>query len=123
MKTVSLAFSILLAGNSLALAEGERACRPLSEVRAESDAARHQWIELSREQWYFIAGIYSLNPNTPAGLPFGNKAVLITEGDAPNMGIILFVDGPLACIPMPIPADILSELRNVGVKINHEGAL
>ena len=39
-------------------------------------ARNGKWIELTPAQWQFLRGVYALNPETPAGLPYGDKAVL-----------------------------------------------
>jgi hypothetical protein len=40
-------------------------------------------------------GVYVLNPNTPPGLPFGDKAVLV-QVDGKADGLVLFIDGEMA---------------------------
>ena len=66
-------------------------------------ARNGKWIELTPEQWEFMRGIYAMNPETPAGLPYGDKAVL-AQVDGNSGGLVFFIDGDKACTPMPVPS-------------------
>jgi hypothetical protein len=79
-----------------------------------------RWIELTADQWQFLRGIYAMNPQTPAGLPYGDHAVLAqVAGD--TGGLIFFIDGDKACTPMPVPGELISMMRDVATNtINHE---
>ena len=94
-------------------------------LRAEERVTAHngKWIELTPEQWQFIRGIYAMNPQTPAGLPYGDKAVL-AQIDGNNGGMIFFIDGDKACTPMPIPgrARLDDQRRRDRSTINHEAS-
>jgi hypothetical protein len=81
-----------------------------------------RWIELTVDQWQFLRGIYAMNPQTPPGLPYGDRAVLAQlSGD--TGGMIFFIDGDKACTPMPVPGELLAMMRDVATKtINHEGS-
>jgi hypothetical protein len=90
-------------------------------VPKQAIAARNgKWIELTPDQWQFLRGIYAMNPQTPAGLPFGDKAVLAqVEGNAG--GLVFFIDGDKACTPMPVPHELLAMMHDVATAtINHE---
>lgn len=90
-------------------------------VPKDAIAARNgKWIELTPEQWQFLRGIYVVNPDTPAGLPYGDKAVLAqVEGNAG--GLVFFIDGDKACTPMAIPHELLAMMHDVATEtINHE---
>jgi hypothetical protein len=104
------------------MAHAEGVCRPLADIRAE--VAAHgdgRWIELTPEQWQFSRGIFVLNPNTPPGLPYGDRAALIQRADDKG-GLVLFLDGDRACEPMAMPADAIELLMRVGSgEITHEG--
>jgi hypothetical protein len=67
-----------------------------------------------------MRGIYAMNPETPAGLPYGDKAVLAqVEGN--NGGMVFFIDGDKACTPMPIPVELITMMRDVATDtISHE---
>ncbi|HLW91623.1 MAG TPA: hypothetical protein VKS78_10015 [Roseiarcus sp.] len=80
------------------------------------------WIELTPDQWQFLRGIYAMNPQTPPGLPYGDRAVLAQlSGD--TGGMIFFIDGDKACTPMPVPGELLAMMRDVATNtINHEGS-
>ncbi len=80
-----------------------------------------KWIELTPEQWEFLRGIYAMNPLTPSGLPFGDKAAL-ARVDGRKDGLVFFIDGDRACTPMPAPEALLSLMDDVATaKIPHEG--
>jgi hypothetical protein len=86
-------------------------------------AARNgKWTELTPEQWQFLRGVYVMNPQTPAGLPYGDKAVLAQVENYPD-GLVFFIDGDKACTPMRAPPELLALIQEVGTaKINHPGA-
>ena len=86
-------------------------------------AARNgKWIELTPEQWQFLRGVYVMNPQTPAGLPYGDKAVLAQVENYPD-GLVFFIDGDKACTPMRAPPELLALMQEVATaKINHVGA-
>ncbi len=76
-------------------------------------------MELTDIQRAFVAGVYVLNPNMPAGLPVGDKAVLATVDETPN-GEIFFVDGDVTCSPMEIPKQLIDMIVSVGAgAVNH----
>jgi hypothetical protein len=80
-----------------------------------------KWIELSGDQWQFLRGIYVMNPLTPPGLPYGDKAVLAkVPGD--KGGVVFFIDDKRACTPMPVPDELLKLMDDVVTgTIAHEG--
>src|ERR1700679_1501452 len=75
-------------------------CVDISVPKDAITARNGKWIELTPEQWQFMRGIYAMNPQTPAGLPYGDKAVL-AQIDGNNGGMVFFIDGNKACTPMP----------------------
>src|SRR5271168_3418960 len=78
-----------------------------------------KWTELTPAQWQFLRGVYVLNPNTPPGLPFGDKAVLV-EVDGKAGGLVLFIDGDMACTPMAIPQPLATIVQGVATAaVNH----
>jgi hypothetical protein len=95
-------------------------CTDVSVPKSAIAAHNGKWIELTSEQWEFLRGVFVLNPNTPPGLPYGDKAVLAqVEGDAG--GLVFFIDGDRACTPMAIPGVLVSMMREVGAQtISHE---
>jgi hypothetical protein len=97
-------------------------CVDVSVPKSAIKAHDGKWIELTPEQWEFLRGIYAMNPNTPPGLPYGDKAVLAqVEGSAG--GLVFFIDGEKACTPMPIPHELVVMMRDVATAtINHEGS-
>ena len=118
--------SVLALSSSLmsatAMAENQSRCVDVSVPKDAIMARNGRWIELTPEQWQFMRGIYAMNPQTPAGLPYGDKAVLAqVEGD--SGGMILFIDGDKACTPMPVPRELLDMMFKIGSgDIAHEGS-
>ena len=95
-------------------------CIDISVPKGAIAARNGKWIELTPEQWQFLRGIYAMNPETPAGLPYGDKAVLAqVEGN--TGGLVFFIDGNKACTPMPVPHELLAMMHDVATAtINHE---
>jgi len=87
----------------------------------EGSRGKGKWIDVTSEQWQFLRGIYAMNPLTPPGLPYGDKAALATvEGN--TGGLVFFLDGDRACTPMPVPKELLVMMDDVATaKITHEG--
>jgi hypothetical protein len=97
-------------------------CVDVSVPKNAVMARNGKWIELTPEQWQFLRGVYVLNPETPAGLPYGDKAVL-AQLDNVAGGLVFFIDGDKACTPMRAPPALLTLMDDVATaKINHEGA-
>jgi hypothetical protein len=97
-------------------------CVEISVPKKAVEARNGKWIELTPERWQFLRGIYAMNPQTPPGLPYGDKAAL-AKVDGNSGGLIFFIDGAKACTPMPVPDTLLSMMDDVATaKINHEGS-
>ena len=95
-------------------------CVDISVPKQAVEARNGKWIELTTDQWQFLRGIYAMNPLTPPGLPYGDKAVLAKmEGD--SGGLVFFIDGDRACTPMPVPDELLVMINDVATaNIQHE---
>jgi hypothetical protein len=97
-------------------------CVEVSAPKQVIEARNGKWIELTPEQWQFLRGIYSMNPLTPPGLPYGDKAALATV-DGNSGGLVFFIDGDKACTPMAVPDKLLAMIDDVATaKIAHEGS-
>jgi hypothetical protein len=97
-------------------------CVNVSVPRQAIEARNGKWIELTSEQWQFLRGIYVTNPETPPGLPYGDKAVL-ARMESGSGGLVFFIDGDKACTPMRAPPQLLALMQEVATgNINHEGA-
>ena len=97
-------------------------CVDVSVPKGAIKARDGKWIELTSEQWQFLRGIYAMNPDTPPGLPYGDKAVL-AEVEGSTGGLVFFIDGEKACTPMPIPHELVAMMQDVATAtINHEGS-
>jgi hypothetical protein len=101
-------------------ADNTSRCVDVSVPKSAITAHNGRWIQLTSEQWQFMRGIYAMNPQTPAGLPYGDKAVL-AQVDGNAGGMVFFIDGDKACTPMPIPVELIAMMRDVATDtINHE---
>ena len=105
----------------VAFADDLTRCVDVSVPKKAVEAEKGTWIELTPEQWEFLRGIYAMNPTTPPGLPFGDKAAL-AKIDGRDSGLVFFLDGDRACTPMTAPKELLALLDDVATaKIAHEG--
>ena len=96
-------------------------CVDAAIPRGAVEARNGRWTELTPEQWQFLRGIYAMNPSTPPGLPYGDKAVL-AQVDGYTDGLVFFIDGDKACTPMNAPPQLVVLMQEVGIgSINHEG--
>jgi hypothetical protein len=113
---------ILLPHVALAADEANSRCVDAAVPKQLIEARNGKWIELTPNQWEFLRGIYAMNPQTPAGLPYGDRAVL-ARIDGDTGGVVFFIDGDKACTPMPVPDELLTMMNDVGTAtINHEGS-
>jgi hypothetical protein len=113
----------LMTAPNLAFAEDNAAglCVDVSIPRDATKARNGRWIELTPQQWQFLRGIYVMNPYTPPGLPYGDKAAL-AEVDSSSGGVVFFIDGEKACTPLRAPPQLLALMQEVATGgINHEG--
>ncbi len=111
-----------LALPDIACADGAPRCVDVSVPKKVIESQKGRWIELSEEQWEFLRGIYAMNPLTPPGLPYGDRAAL-ARVDGNDSGLVFFLDGNRACTPMEAPKALLALLDDVATaKISHEGS-
>ena len=97
-------------------------CVDVAVPKKAIEARNGKWIELTADQWQFLRGIYAMNPTTPPGLPYGDKAAL-AQIDGDGGGLVFFIDGDRACTPMPVPKQLLVMMDDVATaKITHEGS-
>lgn len=108
--------ALLFAGPALARSD----CADLSVPKSAIAAHDGKWAEVTPEQYRFLEGIYAMDPATPPGLPYGDRAVLATA-DGMKGGIIFWIDGDRACTPMPIPPELIEMMNDVAAgAISHE---
>jgi len=118
---MALAVGLAVLPQMVHAAEGAARCVDSSVPKHAAEAHHGKWIELTSDQWQFLRGIYAMNPLTPPGLPYGNKAALV-EIDGRSGGMVFFIDGDKACTPMAVPDQLLAMMDDVATaKINHEG--
>ena len=105
----------------VAFADEAARCVDVSAPKKAVEAQNGKWIELTSDQWQFLRGIYAMNPETPPGLPYGDRAA-IARFDGIGSGIVFFIDGDRACTPMTAPPELLSLMKDVAThSIKHEG--
>ena len=105
-----------------AYADDAGRCVDVSVPKKAVEAKNGKWVLLTPEQWEFLRGVYAMNPTTPPGLPFGDKAAL-ARLDGRDFGLVFFIDGDRACTPMEAPKELLALLDDVATaKISHEGS-
>jgi hypothetical protein len=123
LSTRSLALAGALAALPQIVAAAESGqCVDVSVPKHAIEARNGKWIQLTPDQWEFLRGIYAMNPLTPPGLPYGDKAAL-ARVDGNSGGLVFFIDGDKACTPMPVPDKLLAMMDDVATaKINHEGS-
>ena len=125
MSTRSLAVAAALAALALpdiACADTAPRCVDVSVPKKAVESQKGRWIELTAQQWEFLRGIYAMNPLTPPGLPYGDRAAL-ARVDGNDSGLVFFLDGNRACTPMEAPKALLALLDDVATaKISHEGS-
>jgi hypothetical protein len=111
---------IALAPNAAFAGDAAARCTDISVPKHAIEAHNGKWIELTSEQWQFLRGVFVLNPNTPPGLPYGDKAVLAQVADDPG-GLVFFIDGNRACTPMAVPGALITMIKDVAAaNIIHE---
>jgi hypothetical protein len=121
IRSLALAGALAVLPQIVAAAESAQ-CVDVSVPKHAIEARNGKWIQLTPEQWEFLRGIYAMNPLTPPGLPYGDKAAL-AKVDGNDGGLIFFIDGDKACTPMPVPDKLLAMMDDVATaKINHEGS-
>ena len=106
----------------LAYASDVAHCVDVAVPKKVVEAQKGKWIELTADQWQFLRGIYAMNPLTPPGLPYGDKAAL-AKVDGNAGGLVFFIDGDRACTPMSVPDTLLTMMDDIATaKIPHEGS-
>ena len=120
--SLAMAAALVMAPHLARAADGGGVCVDISVPKKAIEAHNGRWIQLTPDQWEFLRGIYAMNPLTPPGLPYGDKAALAkVEGD--SGGLVFFIDGDKACTPMPVPDKLLTMMDDVATaRINHEGS-
>jgi hypothetical protein len=123
-RPLALAVGLAVLPRTVDAAEDTARCVDASVPKHAVEARHGKWIELTSEQWQFLRGIYAMNPLTPLGLPYGDKAALV-KTDGNSRGMAFFIDGDKACTPMAVPDQLLAIMDDVAAaKISHaESAL
>jgi hypothetical protein len=119
---LALAVGLVVLPQMVHAGEGAVRCVDASVPKHVADAHHGKLIELTSDQWQFLRGIYAMNPLTPPGLPYGDKAALL-KIDGRSGGMVFFIDGDKACTPMVVPDELLAMMDDVATaKISHEGS-
>ena len=107
-RLLTLAVLCCLAGPAYA-----DSCKDLTDTRSVIDKSGGTWIEVTNDQYQFLRGAWSADPNTPEGLPFGDRAVLATKKGEP-ITFVWFIDGDRACDGIMIQKKFLEIVTSVG---------
>ena len=109
MKSALLAALCLLAPESVMgqPAPAAFACGPLADLKAAAEASGAPLATLTPEQWQFARAIAVMAPNTPVGLPPGDRALIERQGDTATL---FFVDGEQACEPIALHAEFFDRV-------------
>ena len=121
-RALALAVGLAVLSHVVDAAEGAARCVDVSVPKHAAEARHGKSTELTSEQWQFLRGICAMNPLTPPGLPYGDKAALV-QIDGSSGGMVFFIDGDKACTPMVVPDQLLAMMDDVAAtKISHEGS-
>lgn len=103
-------------------AHAQSSCVPIAGPRGKVEAQHGRWIMVTTDQWEFLRGVYVVNPNTPPGMPAGDRAVL-AQVDGDDSGVVFFIDGGMACAAMKIPEALVKALLEVDASnVVHDGS-
>jgi hypothetical protein len=120
-RALALAVGLTVLPQMVDAAEGAARCVDASVPKHAVETRHGKWIELTSDQWQFLRGIYAMNPLTPPGLPYGDKAALVRI-DGSSGGLVFFIDGDKACTPMEVPDQLLAMMDDMAMaNISHEG--
>ena len=120
-RALALAVGLTVLPQMVDAAEGAARCVDASVPKHAVETRHGKWIELTSDQWQFLRGIYAMNPLTPPGLHYGDKAALVRI-DGSSGGLVFFIDGDKACTPMEVPDQLLAMMDDVAMaNISHEG--
>src|ERR1700748_1174778 len=121
-RALGLAVGLAVLPQMVHAGESDARCVDAAVPRRAAEARHGKWIELTSDQWQCLRGIYAMNPLTPPGLPYGDKAALV-KIDGSSGGMVFFIDGDKAWTPMAVPDQLLAMIDAVATaKISHEGS-
>ena len=89
----------------------DAACVALQNITDAAKEHSAQVIQLTNEQRTFLIGVYIMNPETPPGLPVGDRAVLVKT--AAGKEVVFFVDGDQVCGHL----EIVPELEKIMIDV------
>ena len=109
MRSLAVALCIL-ASPALAAAPPKPHCVSLEKLQHDHSAGVAS--PLTRAQFHFLQGVSAALPNTPAGLPLADSAILVRE-DGGEAGYVIWTLGSLACGAMQAPAGLIKMLAQI----------
>jgi hypothetical protein len=115
-----LTATLALGGSALAAERAQVPCKALAKLKTEADAKTH-FATLTIGQYHFAAGLYVASPSTPAGMPPGDGAILVTH-DGDKNGMIVWMRGPLACGPIQVDDRLIKMLTGVRTGAGEDGS-
>jgi len=121
-RALGLAAGLAVLPQMVHAGESAARCVDASLPKHAAEARHGKWIELTSDQWQFLRGIYAMNPLTPPGLPYGDKAALV-KIDGASGGMVSFIDGHKPARRWRFPTSFLAMMDAVAAaKISHEGS-
>lgn len=91
------------------------------KIMKEIPTQHGKFQSLNDAQWNFLRGVSAASQGTPAGLPPGDHAGIITDDSHPG-GLVMFFDADKICQMMPMSAEAVEDMSKVGAGvIDHAG--
>jgi hypothetical protein len=88
-------------------------CEPIVAAKKSVTDKGGSWIDLTPEQVLFMKGAFFNDPHTRDGLPYGDKAALISNPDE-ALNVVAFIDGDEICDRINVPRPSTHILIDVG---------
>jgi hypothetical protein len=110
-----IAFGLALFASSVPAMAANKAVPPICNTLAKTKAllgAHTSFSPVTPSQFHFLQGLYVALPNTPAGFPPGNGALLV-QRDGEEGGMILWTRGPLVCSPLGLSPTVVKMLEKI----------
>lgn len=112
LATAALTLASCSADPAMAAGERHHACMPYGDFKKLIADQGGKLVELTTDQRTFMAGVSVMDPQTPAGLPYGDKAGLVLEDD--GSALAFFIDGSMACDDFELPKALVDMTIAIG---------
>ena len=96
-------------------------CISLADAKKAASEDHGVWTGLTNDQFQFLRGVSATHPQTPPGIPIGDKAAIVTM-KGQSSALIFFIDGNRACDMFAIPDVMVKMVMDIGAgSVKHEG--